>query len=457
MLPSATTEIVYEDAEIRVMYRGGGEEFLIISFGDLVTLADGMRFFADKPVHKTGLSCLGFMAKGGNWYPPDSVHKAIRASNLILTSFGKRITYGGSMGGYAAVKYSLALGATHVLSLCPQWSIDSDECGGINPGWQGNFNPSMRGMGVKAGDISGKIFVLSDLFHSRDRFHAVQMKKLGNNVNIINIPRVGHQITAMLAGTDRLLALIGACFSDNADQIRLIANASRKRHDHRVREILNFARSRYPEKLNARILAAYQAQENFIKQRPSLVYRALAHCLTLDDHQMAIETMHSFSENTSDMNATWRAWLFLSDRTKRPLVIKTFHDTHLCLNHEDNVLSHVGRASALTTLIHICIEPDGAYLYAVLGGAVVYISDRNGNLIPTSDRSRASRIEVISNSGNSFSMRISGNFVSSERPLEYYGRTTASRDKKSKWEEFHFALMPPQAIERVATAPDAQP
>src|SRR5271168_4492658 len=98
--------------------------FVLITFGDLIMLASGLNFFAEAPTTKSEISCVGIMAKKGNWYPVESLKAAATALASIIQGYDRRITYGGSMGGYAAIKFSRLLGATEVISLCPQWSID---------------------------------------------------------------------------------------------------------------------------------------------------------------------------------------------------------------------------------------------------------------------------------------------------------------------------------------------
>ncbi len=61
-------QILFDDEHLRVVFRPGGSDWLLVTVGDATTPADGKSFHAQTIVEKQGLNCLGFMAKGANWY-----------------------------------------------------------------------------------------------------------------------------------------------------------------------------------------------------------------------------------------------------------------------------------------------------------------------------------------------------------------------------------------------------
>jgi hypothetical protein len=87
-------KIVYDDEELRVIYQPGHSDFLLVTFGDLISLASEDQFYADRPVTKMGLTCLGFMAKTPNWYPVENMRRAIQAISGLRRGFERLITYG---------------------------------------------------------------------------------------------------------------------------------------------------------------------------------------------------------------------------------------------------------------------------------------------------------------------------------------------------------------------------
>ena len=177
---NASPTVVYDDDHIRVIWAPGRSSYVLVTFSPMTSLVDGSRFFCDVPVQKLGVNCLGFMPKKPNWYPAKSMIKAVAAISVILARFPEVVSYGGSMGGYGAIKYSALLGATSVIALCPQWSIDMSECEGKHPGFQSWYDPSMKGMAVRPVDVCGKVYVFYDPAHERGRLQELSATRLLN-------------------------------------------------------------------------------------------------------------------------------------------------------------------------------------------------------------------------------------------------------------------------------------
>lgn len=242
-------KMVYDDDFIRVMARPGKSEFILVTFGNLINLADGIRFFGDVPVRNLEINCIGFMAKTPNWFPEDSTQKAIRGISKLLRSTNEVITYGGSMGGYAAIKYSQALKATTVIALCPQWSIDKTECDGHNPGFQEYYSPNLARMGIQPGDIAGDLFLFYDPKHKNDVFHAQKISSKATDAKHIPVRSVGHLVTGTLAGTTNMEAIISMARSNDHHGLCTLADRVRRGHHLRIRSVLNKLATKHPDLL----------------------------------------------------------------------------------------------------------------------------------------------------------------------------------------------------------------
>lgn len=241
-----TPVTVYEDDEIKVLWYEGNSEFLLVTFGDLVTLVKDDKFFADKPIKKLGINCLGFMAKSPNWFPSCSVLKAIGSIQDKLDEFEEIVTYGGSMGGYAAIKYSRKLKANAVVAFCPQWSIDKDECSGRNPGYQKHYKAHMKGMGITECDVNGDIYVFYDPGHSNDAFHANRILGLSKSSIAFRMYSTDHHVTGVLAGTDYLKEILSAALDRDNHRMSLIVNTIRRQHHLRSKTLASRLADRHP-------------------------------------------------------------------------------------------------------------------------------------------------------------------------------------------------------------------
>jgi hypothetical protein len=186
------------------------------------------------------------MAKRGNWFPKKSVLLASKKIVPISSKYTKNILYGGSMGGYAALKYSKLLQANAVIALCPQWSIDPIECNGNKSGYEAYFEPSMTGMGIAKEDLAGQIFAFYDPRHLQDSFHMRKIQQLGYPIEVIHVPHSGHHITTVLAGTKPISELIDRAELGDLDGLKKAASVARRSSVKRAQIVIEKSSFRHP-------------------------------------------------------------------------------------------------------------------------------------------------------------------------------------------------------------------
>lgn len=245
-MPDESSVVVFEDSQILVYYQAGTLDFLLVTFSDLIFPVGHRTFFAQVPAAKMSMPCLGLVAKKPNWYPANSVANALESIRDVLNGHANRVLYGGSMGGYAAVKYSALLGATQVLALCPQWSIDPAECPGVDPGWGEHFTRNMSGMGIRPADVAGSVYLFLDAYDRRDQFHAGKIQAAYPALSIFNVPWVGHNVTGTLSGTNNLFRLVNACIDNDHAVLYAIIRSARIARPKRRGKIVELAASRHP-------------------------------------------------------------------------------------------------------------------------------------------------------------------------------------------------------------------
>ncbi len=321
--------IIYDDAEIRVVWQPGSSDFVLITFGDLINLAQDEQFFAQVPAQKTGMAAIGIMAKRGHWYPRANM----QAASLVIAEFtrrySRRVIYGGSMGGYAAVKFSKLLGATCVLALCPQWSIDLQECDGEDPGWQRYFQPSMRGMGVRREDVVGEIFLFFDPHNKQDYFHSHKIAAVTPSAQLVHVPWVGHHVTLVFAGTQNLLQLIDACLASDLQKARRLSYQIRRGHRVRKAELLRQAVQKHP-RIGFELLEWHARQDDGVLRFGSdLLPLLLAYFLSQGWRQRVIDGYEAFALLIGDPLKQLVLGAHLAQATGSQLGIKTAHGTLL--------------------------------------------------------------------------------------------------------------------------------
>ncbi|WP_122898819.1 hypothetical protein [Acinetobacter sp. B51(2017)] len=198
-------QIIFEDQHIRVIWMPGSSEQLIFSFGDLITRAKGNNINAEKSLAKYQFNVIGIMPKERSWFPEQSMHAMLEVITPLLAKFKQRVAYAGSMGGYAAIKYSNMLQCQRVVALVPQYSIDPNDVDDprYNMFFHQEHNHNMR---VNPEDVSAtcEYIIVYDPYCVEDRRHYEKLKAVLPNLHTLNLPFTGHDAIAVLASSELL-------------------------------------------------------------------------------------------------------------------------------------------------------------------------------------------------------------------------------------------------------------
>ena len=197
--------IIFEDGHIRAIFMKGSSKELVISFGDLITRAKGLTINAEKSLEKFHYNVIGIMPKEKSWFPESSMLNMMDAIQDYLAPFQTRIGYGGSMGGYAAIKYSNLLDLKRIIALVPQFSINPLDVQDLryNMFYHADVNQDMK---IKDTDISKEreYIVVYDPYYSEDSAHYIKIKELIPEVKTLHLPHTGHDAVAILASSHLL-------------------------------------------------------------------------------------------------------------------------------------------------------------------------------------------------------------------------------------------------------------
>lgn len=80
--------------------------------------------FAEEFLAARGISFLTVLGRGNDWYQYPDIHDALAAARAVTFGRSRVMTYGSSMGGYAAIRFADMLGAHACLAVSPQYSVD---------------------------------------------------------------------------------------------------------------------------------------------------------------------------------------------------------------------------------------------------------------------------------------------------------------------------------------------
>ena len=195
-------QIIFEDEHIRAIYLQGDSETLVFSFGDLITRAKGLSINAEKSLMKYDYAVVGVMPKQKSWFPASSMLALLQHLQPIIAKYKNIVGYGGSMGGYAAIKYSKALKMNRVVAMVPQYSIDPSEVEDkrYTDFYDAELNADMR---IQTQDIveDCEYIIVYDPYFEHDKEHYLKIKPLIPQLKTLHLPYTGHDAIAVLANS----------------------------------------------------------------------------------------------------------------------------------------------------------------------------------------------------------------------------------------------------------------
>ncbi len=202
---SMEKQIIFEDEQIRAIFLQGSSETLVLSFGDLITRAKGLSINAEKSLSKYDFSVIGIMPKEKSWYPASSMLALFEVLKPYLEQYKSIVGYGGSMGGYAVIKYSKLLKMTRAVAFVPQFSINPEDVEDrrYSDFYDVKLNHDMK---INSHDISNdcEYIVVYDPYFENDRENYLKIKPFIPHLHTLNLPYSGHDAISVLASSSLL-------------------------------------------------------------------------------------------------------------------------------------------------------------------------------------------------------------------------------------------------------------
>lgn len=167
----------------------------------MVTRPDTNNPWGEAPAVKCGLDVVSFISKHRDWFPAATTQAAIdMVRGMTEGRYATRITYGGSMGGYAAIRYSAGLKADRVVALVPQYSINPDTVSDRR--FHKYFDPdALEDMDIRASEVSGDVLLVSDPSWAPDEEHIQLIRSIAPDALQMPLYNTEHNATALLANS----------------------------------------------------------------------------------------------------------------------------------------------------------------------------------------------------------------------------------------------------------------
>ena len=214
----AQGEVLFDAPGLRATLRdvGAPDRPLVITFDSLNTdLRLDRPGFAEGWLAQAGYDAVHVVSTRNGWYQDADMPALLRAARERIGARGRVVTYGSSMGGYAAVRLAGRVGAQAAVALSPQFSIDPAAAP-----WETRWTEYALGLTFDehdeaAGGGPGQVFLVYDPAN-RDRLHAREIARRHPVVDV-PLPHAGHPAGTFLAEAGLLSETVRAMIEDRFD------------------------------------------------------------------------------------------------------------------------------------------------------------------------------------------------------------------------------------------------
>lgn len=274
--------------------------------------------FGEDFLRRSGISAIHVMGRREDWYQYPEMAEAMAAVRAATAGAERVMTYGSSMGGYAALRFADAAGANAVLAISPQYSVDPAkvpfETRWLQDGRRILFRPEIDGRLACA----CRPLIVYDSTGDDER--QVRLIAAEIEADLVGLRYVHHPATTYLNEVRLLGPLVFDLLGGVVDVARFRTEATGRRRDSavylgRLAELQPLHRTRLATALAARA-------ENQAPHSP-LAVSALATCLGRGgDHEAAIarhERATELGERAANFLVPHANGLIAADRVEEAL------------------------------------------------------------------------------------------------------------------------------------------
>lgn len=219
-----------ESPLIHGYYLERGSDTLVITFNTRI-LDGGIphQGWGEIRLGKLGYDVFALIDLKGLWYPERDMRVMQDFIAPHLSRYREVVTYGFSMGGYAALKYSAALGASRAYAFSPQYSIRPEDIAGFDPRRSTEFYQAEHHdhMAIRPEDLCPEAFVVYDPFFAIDREHVRLIARAGR-IREVRACFTGHFSIRSLTETGSAGALLGSLRAGHGESALGLRNLIRE-------------------------------------------------------------------------------------------------------------------------------------------------------------------------------------------------------------------------------------
>lgn len=244
---------LYKDENLRIVKNEGDSDFVVIAFSPMNYQAKNDDDFYIKNIARNhNFNLISVMALKNHWYPISLFCEAQKIINQYINSkrFSHVITYGVSMGAYASIKYSKSFGASRIIAMMPQWSINPAES--LDTRYSKEFllfKDKLIDMSIRQVDIQGILYLFYDSYFYEDAYQARRIIDISKDVVVIKTNFVGHTLGHILIGSDFFIKFLRLILSNNVHSLNLLVKDKMKSHPMYYQGVIRYALKNHSQSL----------------------------------------------------------------------------------------------------------------------------------------------------------------------------------------------------------------
>ena len=203
------------DLEVRHVPAGDGRRHVVTFDPWHADLTLDRPAFGEAFLAKEGIAATHVLTRGNDWYQYPELFEALAAARATTAGAERVVTYGSSMGAYAAIRFIDAVGAHGALALSPQYSVDPRKAP-FEDRW-GQAQRAIRFVDAIDGPVrSGCVPTIVYDPRSIDRLHVARFR---DDIPIaeIRIPHAGHPATTYALEAGLLRQMLFDLLDDTLD------------------------------------------------------------------------------------------------------------------------------------------------------------------------------------------------------------------------------------------------
>ncbi|UVO50767.1 alpha/beta hydrolase [Sphingomonas sp. SUN019] len=238
-------EELYRSDDLLVRRVGSAGGTIVVTFASFTNTPDLDRpGFGEEFLEREGIDAIHVVNRLNRWYQHRDIPDMLAAIAAVTRDYDRVITYGSSMGGYAALRFARSLGADTAIALSPQHSVDPR----VVP-WETRWQPDIAQ--IEFDEIpfapAPRQYVFYDPHDIPDDRHVALIAAAGP-VARIPLPHAGHPVGALLTETGALQWALRAIAAGTFDpaEVRSKVRAGRRQSQHLYYTLAHRAAVRRP-------------------------------------------------------------------------------------------------------------------------------------------------------------------------------------------------------------------